>query len=259
MKNPILFHYNSVTMSQQIHPMMNPFPVFPQVNYRQYPDTDRLFALEQRMFILEQELFQERHLKEHAENKITELEEQVRQSSVRIERLEDFTDIALSEGADDITEDRLNDMEESNRQLILRVEEMNDDLISRIDSVHRKGKKYHRRQSRDLDRITDTLQCYDDLSVKVNKIAETLGHYDLECYDDLVTKVSSLEHSVMMLQIELGMLKCRTMIAEKELDEEEADMEADVEADMEDMVSSIVDESELPIAPGLYETIFPSL
>lgn len=250
-------------MSQQMHPMMNPFPVFPQVNYRQYPDMDRLFALEQRTFILEQELLQERQFKEHAENKIAELEEQVRQSSVRIERLEDFTDIALSEGADDITEDRLNDMEESNRQLILRVEEMNDDLISRIDSVHRKGKKYHRKQSRKVERITDTLQCYDDLSVKVDKITATLEG-ELEC--DLVTKVSSLEHSVMMLQIELGMLKCRTMIAEKELDEEEADMkavaadvEADVEADMEDMVSYIVDESVLPIAPGLYETIFPSL
>lgn len=237
MKNPILFHYKSVTMSSQIHPMMNPFPVFPPVNYRQYPDTDRLFALEQRTFILEQELFQERHLKEHAENKIAELKEQVRQSSSRIERLEDITDIALSEGADD--------MEESNRQLILRVEEMNDDLISRIGNVRRKGKKYHHKQSRNLDRITDTLQCYDDLSVKVNKIAETLER-------DLAEKVSSLEHSVMMLQIELGMLKCRTMIAEKE-------METAEEIDMEEMVSSIVDESELPIAPGLYETLFPTL
>jgi hypothetical protein len=245
-------------MSQQMHPMMNPFPVFPQVNYKPYPDMDRLFALEQRTFILEQELLQERQFKEHAENKIAELEEQVRQSAFRIERLEDFTDIALSEDADDITQDRLNDMEESNRQLVLRVEEMNDDLVSRINAVKEKGKKYHRKQSRNLDRITDTLQCYDDLSVKVDKITATLEG-ELEC--DLAEKVSLLEHSVMMLQIELGMLKCRTMIAEKEMEEIETmeDMgETEIEETMEDMVSSIVDER-LPIAPGLYETIFPSL
>ena len=252
-------------MEQLKHPMMHPFPVFPQVPQvpRQcvYP-IDRLYTLEQRTFALEQELFREMHFKQRAEERVAILERQIIEQGTLLERIEQLED-SVNTGNEDNVEDRLGDLEESNRLLVFRVEDMNDDFDSRLNKVSRKSKKYRRRHSRKLETINEALQSHKDLPVKVNKI--TTGQYDLECYDNLEAKVAGLEHSVMMLQIELGIVKCKMMTLEKE----------ELEETMENMVSSIVesndelgelDESDdengepvLPIAPGLYETLFPSL
>lgn len=244
---------------QMNHPMMQPFPAFPQVPQSQgqpYMTIDqRFFALEQRTFMLEGEVRNQAMMRERAESKINDLEEEIIRNALE--------------------ENRKRTILEENMVAFDVYEKDQDELHDLVYDLRKKVKKHRRKNSQSLDIIRDTLQCYDDVGAKVNKIVGTLQCYDLECYDNVTSKINSLEHTIVRLQLEMGLLKCRekeevSILSEAELadfEEEVAKMEIEIEVgEMDDVSESVseVDELEindavLPIAPGLYETLFPTL